>query len=752
MIRKVFFPVSTAKEDYESEIRNLSILNVLKHPNIIELFAAFTYRGRHNLLFPYAENGNLQSMLDGKTQPSGFQTNLAFFLALCNLSHALEQVHDLTAHDLDLRLIGCHHDLKPENILVHNGAFLLADFGLSNFKAAYQSSSTPHRRGQGDYLAPECEDLDDDDFQKHTIHRSSDIWSFGCIILEVLTFMLGREKEVERFRSERRFKLGHFIYYTFHKGPETRNEAVEPQLDNLKDKLSSEEGRIISLARSMLSLNPTLRPTSKEVTQHLVNASILVAARPVQKLFGFLLESVVSAETYIESTRFDSWLAIWSVPEDETDLMRSREDFDFDHKAAIETLSLLETQIESSLGVLSREPRPPSLTSIRHLNTRLLRTLPRRLQSQVQVYLQTALLDTSAELIKGSEFVFGSDKDRKLVRLLASIKSMTTILDRRTAIKRPDLEIETWKIVSKQHISTDCEIAHLKTDSSYRLIVEWINYEISLQEERVGEQRHARAESRAELFSGHGEIEKLRVLRCFKYCHDSENDRFGLVFEFPTWASRPCEVVSLRQMLDSTTGWEHYPPLDAQFKLACDLVSSFLGYHQIGWLHRNINSSNIVFFPRSRKDALDVMHEPFIIGFNHSRPDEPLGFTDGPREDDDERDYHHPEYLVNHYRYRLLFEYYSLGLVLLEIGLWKSLSSLTKGWRVGNEEFKRRIRDERLFMLKHRMGNKYHEAVRRCLTSDFGTQGGEDESDSYKNALRVAFDALVVRVLHQCVV
>ena len=282
--------------------------------------------------------------------------------------------------------------------------------------------------------------------------------------------------------------------------------------------------------------------------------------------------------------------------------------------------------------------------------------------------------------------------------------------------------------------------------------MEWINYEVSLQDEQIGKQRYVRTESRAELFSGHGEIETLHVLRCYKYLHDREYNRFGLVFDIPSSTYQPCEVVSLRQILDSTTGWEHRPALETQFKLACDLVSSFLGYHKIGWLHRNVNSCNLVFFPHRDRTPLDFIDQLYIIGFNHSRPDEPMGFTQGPREGADERDYQHPQYLQNHYRYRLSFEYYSLGLVLLEIGLWRSLASLTRDWKDGGDEFRMRILNEKLFMLKHRMGSIYHDAVRRCLTGEFGVREQDEESDSYRKAMRSNFEELVVRELFQCVV
>lgn len=51
-VRKEFIPHANHESDYEAELRNLSILNHLKHPNIIEVLSAFTYRTKHNLIFP----------------------------------------------------------------------------------------------------------------------------------------------------------------------------------------------------------------------------------------------------------------------------------------------------------------------------------------------------------------------------------------------------------------------------------------------------------------------------------------------------------------------------------------------------------------------------------------------------------------------------------------------------------------------------------------------------------------------------
>jgi len=83
---------------------------------------------------------------------------------------------------------------------------LLADFGLSRFKEQVESSGTVFRQGGGDYRAPECEDIGDDFFSKFVVRRSSDIWSFGCIIAEAATYMILGRYGVEEFKKRRRFK------------------------------------------------------------------------------------------------------------------------------------------------------------------------------------------------------------------------------------------------------------------------------------------------------------------------------------------------------------------------------------------------------------------------------------------------------------------------------------------------------------------------------------------------------------------
>ena len=152
------------------------------------------------------EGGDLEQFLNAKHRPKDFAENTHFYDALSGLASALETLHEYKSDVLGTQMIGYHHDLKPKIVLVSEGRFVLSDFGLSKLKIS-EDSQTPFKRGQGHYLAPECEDLEHD-FSKGVISRASDIWSLGCIVLEVIVFMIGGTDAVAEFREHRKTKTG----------------------------------------------------------------------------------------------------------------------------------------------------------------------------------------------------------------------------------------------------------------------------------------------------------------------------------------------------------------------------------------------------------------------------------------------------------------------------------------------------------------------------------------------------------------
>lgn len=104
------------------------------------------------------------------------------------------------------------------------------------------------------------------------------------------------------------------------------------------------------------------------------------------------------------------------------------------------------------------------------------------------------------------------------------------------------------------------------------------------------------------------------------------------------------------------------------------------------------------------------------------------------------------------------FDYYSLGVVLLEIAEWKPLSILTspQGWRkLSPERFRMAlIKEAKSLQHEQTVGLRYCKAMVACLTGNFEiSEFGEDEvSDSTegRSLLHMEFQKLVVDQLAGC--
>lgn len=244
----------------------MSYLHHLEHPNILPLLTSYTYDGVPNFLLPLAEGGDLEKLLNGKCRPKDFAVDTRFYSALSGLTSALETLHDYKSGLLGREMIGYHHDLKPKNVLVSKARFILSDFGLSKVKTG-EDSRTPFKRGQGHYLAPECEDLDKN-FAKGVISRASDVWSLGFILLEVIVFMTGGSDAVAEFRESRTTKKGFLTTETFF-----YNDSINPEVDKKILELANCDDVVVkdttALIRQILVVDYEKRPKASEITLRL---------------------------------------------------------------------------------------------------------------------------------------------------------------------------------------------------------------------------------------------------------------------------------------------------------------------------------------------------------------------------------------------------------------------------------------------------------------------------------------------------
>ncbi|RYP93465.1 hypothetical protein DL770_000349 [Monosporascus sp. CRB-9-2] len=223
----------------------------------------------------------------------------------------------------------------------------------------------------------------------------------------------------------------------------------------------------------------------------------------------------------------------------------------------------------------------------------------------------------------------------------------------------------------------------------------------------------------------------LRTLECIgAFEEKGDNTGYGFVYRYPE--GKESDPITLLQRLKGKRNLETQPFLGDKFQLAFALADFLKEFHTINWLHENFNSHNVLFWESpTNNDAneLTISHElrqPYVVGLQKSRPDGSFWQTDGPSTGKNLEDYQHPEY-ASAERYRQIFDYYSLGVVLLEIGLWRPLST----WKLKFREYGlARIQSELIRTcgthLGIKMGVAYRDIVLRCM--DGSLEDGLEES------------------------
>ena len=266
-------------ESFENEKRILSLLRQLRHENIIPLLASYSIKISreegssrdlvHNLLFLLADE-SLEDLLKYDREDAlrhHVSSDHTLFQQLYSLSSAIESLHNYEDSTDQLRLKGCHFDLAPRNILLWNKRLLLADFGLSRLRNEDSDSCSPLKGGPGLYAAPEC--FGEDFGPEHKHGRSSDIRSFGAILVVLVTFMRSGATGVEQFKAARKHKSSNGkITYRFHADGK-QNPGVDKWIRELEVGTSDIQKGILSLAREMLSIDPSQRPLSTIITESL---------------------------------------------------------------------------------------------------------------------------------------------------------------------------------------------------------------------------------------------------------------------------------------------------------------------------------------------------------------------------------------------------------------------------------------------------------------------------------------------------
>lgn len=727
----------------------LRLLNQLQHPNIVPFLGSYSYDNEQNFLFPRFEM-DLKRFLALEVRPVMFQHDFNFFSALRGLCSALLSVHNLhldqDQHGVDFDGVGYHHDIRPANILIDQRKFVLADFGLGNFKDSGSKSQTTWFQTVGDYLAPECMD----NLHSQEVGRSIDVWAMGCLFADVATYIQLGSTGVSEF-SDKRLEPDVSGWETslYHKA----DGSVKTQVVQWLRKLSNNEAsgsavsNLVELCLRALTRDPLQRPKISDISDRLTFLSLQAHFWATKEAISNFCLNQCSPVRKLIQARFMTWGNISGLDECcQEGLECFPTFFDRIHDEGVESMRCIFFKLDH---VDESKDNTILESEIDDCVSTLWRLLPPDLARRARDYWEHLVLATDdTKQLEDLERVLSSARfsafyTTKALAMMRTIRLRLTTLDPEGIESSDSLRslndggsnarlLSASDIIELDGTTGSWEIGKLKSDKS-SVLVEWMWFVLKWHQLQVTpEQRTLLMSLRAQSFGISERPQGLRTLDCVGIFEQREvNFGYGFVYRLP--AGVHAKPTSLHKLLDQDSGRQSQPKpqplLGDKFKLAASLANFLKEFHTIGWLHENFNSHNILFFTREARELPlpNELHEPYFIGLHKSRPDGSLWQTDGP-DVDAASDYHHPDYASSG-RYSIEFDYYSLGIVLLEIGLWRSLSGMTSGTRYQTmsagqlrEEHVRRCRTR----LGSKMGKVYTDVVTQCLSGSLKMPDNEE--------------------------
>ncbi|KAK3998233.1 HET-domain-containing protein [Cladorrhinum sp. PSN332] len=228
------------KEEWEREVQAHIAFRDLRHPNIIEFIAAMERGADRYLLFRWADEGTLKGFWESNKRPSvNAELVRDVVYQIKGLTDALDNLHNYRHGGESYR----HVNLKPENILcvlerkpeegkANVPVLKISDMGLAKHhtvanelrkKASVQYTTTR-------YEPPEVALEANSHFGRS---RRYDMWSLGCVMLEMIIWLLYGNGSLETFNSKivDEFKEGSHWFEIKNNPDASRTARVHPHVE-----------------------------------------------------------------------------------------------------------------------------------------------------------------------------------------------------------------------------------------------------------------------------------------------------------------------------------------------------------------------------------------------------------------------------------------------------------------------------------------------------------------------------------------
>lgn len=223
-------------------LNEVNCMKRIAHRHCVELVASYSDPFVFAILMLPIAECNLARYLDDSVRSPDTQTFLQEFFGC--LSRGLWHIHRQRLR---------HRDIKPENILIRHNKVFLADFDAShNWSHTMHSTTEAVPPRTKEYASPE---VARSGFVEHPkINSSSDIWSLGCVFLEIITVLCGGS--VQDLNAFRRSCYCNNIIEIHQRTKELRNTSSQLSVNS-----------VIDLIENMLQENPASRPKSHALVE-----------------------------------------------------------------------------------------------------------------------------------------------------------------------------------------------------------------------------------------------------------------------------------------------------------------------------------------------------------------------------------------------------------------------------------------------------------------------------------------------------
>ncbi|KAF9523599.1 hypothetical protein CPB83DRAFT_910537 [Crepidotus variabilis] len=254
-VKEIKFQELSGLSNLYSQIKEeLSVMEMLHHPNVVEYYGIEVHRDKVYIFEEYCQGGSLAALLEhGRIEEESI-----IQVYTMQLLEGLAYLHSKGI---------VHRDVKPDNVLLdHDGVIKFVDFGAAKILAKNQRTFQRTRKatempfnmgtnmngvpelsngltGTPMYMSPEVIKND-----KRGRLGAMDIWSMGCVVLEFAT----GKKPWSNLDNE--------WAIMFHIGVATQHPPL-PEPDQL-----SEMG--INFIKQCLTIDPVRRPTADELMNH----------------------------------------------------------------------------------------------------------------------------------------------------------------------------------------------------------------------------------------------------------------------------------------------------------------------------------------------------------------------------------------------------------------------------------------------------------------------------------------------------